>query len=592
MKKQSAEEIKKYSQKWYTFGRSFLPEFGTPQFGRIAGNSNTFAYNINAGNEGEISIRLSSETETAYVDLETKTIYISEKYFSSELYEKRFGDDVTKIERLAIALINGSTIHESLHIQHTKAAKDIPSILENHDDYELMVLEYGQNLVCTTFNIIEDLYIDSKVPKNLAQWLQNRAEILFPESGLNEMDLSDPTIGDYISLAVYFKNKALRSNNQFDAFPPETFIILRKVSGGIYMSQYERINYAFEFLLSLPITRVENDDSGDNGSEKGEASVGSEIEKILAGIEKMDGKESEAIASEIAEESDEVAKAEMKTESFGWMSWKRLVEVDVLNLRSLFCIRKIGSKVNPTTDINFSFLKELQAIRTLNRTPGQARNRGSVMVKSRLTRIATDGKIFAKADSKRHTLKRMEVIINIDYSASTNGMIINNELGAAKEMSRVLKAARIAHSVYGHTSTGDGSTPLLIHIYSYDMKETNHDWTNRFEKATRVDLSENYDGVVIAALREKFTGKKAAQYIINLSDGTPQGPGYSGKDANNHTKVEIANSRKVGIGVFSISVVSGVVRDNNEIYGREFNIDGSRNVNSQFGGLIRKLMGG
>lgn len=594
MKTQTESEIREYSQDWYTMGRNFLPEFETPQFSRIAGNSTTFAYNVNPKNEGTIQIRLAKNIDTAYVDLASQTIFISEKYFSSELYNERY-DSPEKIEELAIALINGSTIHESLHILHTenRGMGTIPEILALHTDFYTYQKEYGINLLSTIFNVTEDLYIDSQVSKRLEQWLQNRAEILFPEDSLNEMEVNGMDLNSIINLMIYYKNKAIRNNDQFDYLDPEIMDIIKELTNGIFKGQYYRIGLTFKLVDLLP--EFSSDESGDGeAGEDGEKSeiggeIPDELKSLLASIDSLSDDDFEKIASEISEESAEIAESENPLESHGGIEWKKLLEEDVLKMG----IGTYGTyrmkRIEPTSEINFSFLKELQAIRTLNRTIGQARTRGSVMVKSRLTRIATDGKIFAKMDTEKNTLRRIEVIINVDFSASTMGSVINNELGAAKEMSKVLKSARIAHSVYGHTSR-DSDIPLLIHIFSYDMKTTNPDWKIRFEKAEYIALSENFDGVVIKELQNKFTGKNAMRYIVNLSDGYPQAPGYTGTRASDHTTVVIEQTRKLGIGVFAISVVESVVYSNDRIYGKENNIDGSRNVNAQFRSLIRKLV--
>ena len=311
------------------------------------------------------------------------------------------------------------------------------------------------------------------------------------------------------------------------------------------------------------------------------------VSKILEEI-KVDADKAGEISKEVEEASTEVTKDESRTESVeidGYtLKWNKLVERDILD-RGLY----LGGSANPECKIDFKFLKNLQAIRTANRTPGAARKSGSVMVKSRLTRIATDGKIFAKNDAERKTLKRIEVIINVDFSGSTIGSVINNELGSAMAMSKILRQARIAHSVYGHTSLPDGVTPILYHIFSYDMKTTNHDFDKRFELARRIKLIQYFDGVVIKRLGEKFTGRQASRFLINLSDGEPAAPGYMGYEADKHTKGEIETLRRRGIAVFAISVVGHVVSANDGIYGKDFNIDGSRNTSAQFQRLIQKI---
>ena len=121
------------------------------------------------------------------------------------------------------------------------------------------------------------------------------------------------------------------------------------------------------------------------------------------------------------------------------------------------------------------------------------------------------------------------------------------------------------------------------------MEKTNHDFDARFEAAEYVQLAENFDGVVINRLGEKFTEKQGSKFLINLSDGIPAAPGYYSSEATKHTKQEVKNLRDKGIGVFAISVVSGVVHQNDKLYGADFNIDGSKNTDSQFQKLIIKL---
>ena len=166
---------------------------------------------------------------------------------------------------------------------------------------------------------------------------------------------------------------------------------------------------------------------------------GAKFAKSLDETEGLSEDEIESIEREVEEVSEKVTEEELSYETFedDSTTWRRLIEKDILETAK----HASPSRINPETEINFAFLRDLQAIRTANRTPGAARKSGSVMVKSRLTRIATDGKIFAKNDATRKTLKRIEVIINVDFSGSTAGSIIDNELGAAQAMSKILRAA-------------------------------------------------------------------------------------------------------------------------------------------------------
>src|SRR5690606_26466086 len=321
-----------------------------------------------------------------------------------------------------------------------------------------------------------------------------------------------------------------------------------------------------------------------------EMGVGESMKRILDEVDGPTGDVLERAKRLLEGAASTVAATTSKFKSEGDIRWVDPTEADVMDLP----VRSI--RVWPTVSQDYGFMRDLVAMRTINRVPGEARDRGSVMVKTRLHRIATDGKIYAKYDADRQRAFRIEIIILIDFSGSTSGKTINAEVGAAKEISKVLRSANIAHSVYGHTSHErheEGryiETPLLFHIFSHDMSQTNTDWEARFERARTVYLSENYDGVILDKLGEKFTGRRAARYIINLSDGRPAAPGYSGHDANEHTRRMINKLREHGIGVFAISVVKSVVVDNDRIYGSDYNLDASRDLPSQFRGLVKRLV--
>jgi len=673
-----SKKIREYSKDWYTMGRTFLPPFETPRFAAVAGSANSFTYEVWQKSDKPVKIQLTKELDTAAVDMEKNIIYLSDKYFSSELYKGRFDED-HDLEELAIALINGSVIHEALHLRWTNSGwgHDIAAIAENAEDGRLTIDRFGAKAVYSMVNIVEDIFIEARVPRRLERWLQATSDILFPERLYDrDFDLND--IAHIVNLIVLYKNKEMRHQPVFEQLPAEVLEILELAAGpSIGMkSPVDRAQAACDILNIFweewgaddeseddgdgaeadgseagssdsagegsedgaeadtdEITDEDDDEVGDEDDDeaetdevtgedddtdeedsgegegdgdgdgssrevddataddeldrgsKGKAWAGA-LSEILDEIEGLDpedfdrmSEELEAIAKEV---SDALVDEKKYSAGYDTVSWTTPVTKDVLDVAGY------SPTIEPVTKIDFSFLKELQAIRTLNRTPGAARTRGSVMVKSRLTRIATDGKIFAKRDAQRRQNKRVEVIINVDLSGSTYGHVVNNEVGAAKAMSKTLMSAGIPHSVYGHTSTRR-NRPLIIRIFSFQMKENDSNWKERFEKSERLALCQNFDGVVINELAEAFTDREAQKFLINLSDGRPAAPGYSGQAADDHTRKAIEAARNKGIGVFAISVVSHVVSANNALYGKEYNIDGSRNLNQQFRDLIKKL---
>jgi nitric oxide reductase activation protein len=104
-----------------------------------------------------------------------------------------------------------------------------------------------------------------------------------------------------------------------------------------------------------------------------------------------------------------------------------------------------------------------------------------------------------------------------------------------------------------------------------------------------LDLVQNYDGFMVERATEHFTKKEGRKILLVLSDGEPYAPAYNGSAADAHTKQKIAEARKKGFVVISISLVSGVVEANNRIYGSEWNIDASTNLVGQLQKIIAKV---
>lgn len=619
MNEKQISKIRVQTRDWYTIGRDLLPEFGTESFYRFAAQSAALVYSFSAlrsNVDRTVTISVSKDTPSAYIDLATDSIVLSASFFVAETYEKIAGAE-DRIEDLAIAVINGAVVHETLHAVYTTTKTGIEDTLYANEPFlgstREMFAKYGKNIVCAAFNVMEDLYIEARTPEKLRQWIEATDDFFFSEAEAERQlaEYEEDAVNG-LNLAILYKNVHLRDYPILSTLPKDAAaaieLVLELAAEKTNIIQ-QRVELTYDFLNAFEVDESEGGEgeSGDEDSESesgtgsgkavsgkpgsGEGSLpGSVAEALEKALDEMSDEELERLDEIIREESERIAEEEKDIKEYGdiyKVSWKKVLEVDVLNND----YAAPWSNIDPTTTVNYGFLKELKAIRTLNRTPGAARTSGSVMPKQRLTRIATDGKIFAKADSSRQQLARIEVIINVDLSGSTSGSVANNELGSAMEISKVLREAGIAHSVYGHTSK-NRRTPYLIHIFSFQMKQNNSDWDRRFEAARRIRLEENFDGPVQEVLATKFTERKAERYIINLSDGTPCAPDYSGSVANEHTREVVEKIRKSGTKVFSISVVRGVVPMNDRIYGREYNINASMNVAGQFRKLIQRIVGG
>lgn len=609
----NVNDIVTRTEDWYSLGRTLIPEFGTKDFHRFVGNAVAFYYEVVKDSRrrlNKVVIKISDKIPTAAFNLEDGSISVSSSIFNKDFYKNFFGEDFTNFKEIALVFMNGYVVHESLHAKYTKVPS-MEAAIQTMSGWEKQVRKFGWKNTFTAFNIIEDIYIEAMLDnENLDFWLDSTRQILFDESKFEHYETLD-SIEDAFGLCAMFKNVHTRDNEAYNVFPKGTLKVLNSVVKGkeALYSVRARVSKAFQLLDTFadfaPEEETDVESSlkemkkADQQAENGEL-MSELIKGLLEAIESseaLDSEEFAELAKEVETLSEELAqklnpqKEYKKAGSYDPVRYIEPITLDVM--RDADKIQFGMYKNEPNEDIDYSFMKELAAIRTLNRSVGRARKQGSVMVKSRLHRIATDGKIFAKNDSQKRQNRRLEVLINIDMSGSTSGSVIEKELGSAKAISKALREAGIAHSIFGHSAYYQGSisayVPTLIHIFSYDMKENNTDFDARFEQACKVVLSENVDGPIIEEVVKNFTEKESTKYLIQLSDGSPACPGYSGWLANEHTKEVINKQRARNINVFSISVVSGVVKSNDKIYGQEWNIDASVNLGGQFRNLIKRI---
>ena len=606
-----------HSKNWYDFGTEVLGDFGTEEFMRSACSAIALINELGLF-DALISLRV-AQADTAFINMANFQITIPHHYFTEEFYVNTFGleEGSEDIKFYAISIINGNIIHEALHARFTPT--NWVSVVRTSSRYYEARAIFSEEVLFMFFNIFEDIYIESKTPIKVMDFIKATQRCLFPVERLTS--IKDVTaFEDFVNTAILFKNEELRSNPHFNTLLTKEQIYLLK------RATYERrdanftIKLALDFLLTYEIEADEvsssdsdssdsdssddlSDDSSDDSSDSDSSGViDSDLNENGSSSESKELSEEE---KELIEELDEVAKSmskdirdeieearkdashSHKVESEyreKTCSWGTLQEKDVMD--KYFDGRT--PRVEPVHEIDTSFVNELVARRANRRVVGRARKTGSKMPKARLTRILTDQKVFARSDADRMRGKHMEIIINIDFSGSTSGEVIDNELGAAQDISDALRNARISHAVYGHTSLLSVN-PFCFHIYSYDMLETNPNPSERFDRARRVVLSQNLDGVIIDHLSNKFTTRDGMKYMINLSDGSPCAPDYNNEAAADHTRLMINKARDKGILVFSLSVVPHVVENNDEIYGREWNINASHGTVRGFSKLIQKL---
>lgn len=238
-------------------------------------------------------------------------------------------------------------------------------------------------------------------------------------------------------------------------------------------------------------------------------------------------------------------------------------------------------------------------------TLGLPTTKGSVVVKTRLARIVTDGKVLAKRDNKKVQRGKPFVSLLLDASGSMGGHVGDGSdmslfdltVASAYGMFEALRRAGVPVAVYAHTSPShsSGIRPLLYKVAAFRMPMmsrmaiTHGDYANRFAKLAGVRKVENFDGFAIEAVAGQFPSEQGTKTVIVLSDGAPVASGmYSGTPAQDHTRMNVLKARKAGIHVISISLVESVVSTNDAIYGKDNNFHG---FGSNLQHTLRELAG-
>lgn len=599
------------SKDWYNYGHDYVPEFPSARFNRFAAKSLQLAFDVLKEKKTPVSgLGLKIEnSQSAYCVPSNRLIVLPAFYFAEEFIANRFGEEVKSgnYGHLAICAINGSTIHEALHLVYTNA-DSIPAMISVGNWTDREYLGKLGAMVFPVVNVFEDLFIESHSVRKYGKFIDAKNMVLFAENSLDEVSAeSVKTLAGATQILAAYKNRDLRSKVIWTELPfaarQQLDKIVRLPEGS---SLEERIHIVAEFCKAFPEPTEEEKSSASgefgsgvdrsDGDGDGDSEMQALIEKLIErlGSEKFE-KLLSMLKSEVEGEAEKIAAelSGMKREESagGEVSW------GIPKIYNAVDYPYLSEKYQIANGTDFSFIRELVALRTFNHTIGAARKSGSQLVNTRLARIATDGKVFAHRDSEKENEKRIEIVILVDASGSTGGLgmtVFGNELGAAKEIAKALRTARIPFCVVTHTTSPYSTEiPTLAIVESFDMKVQNVKGEESWECARKINLSENLDGVAIRVVAENFfTGRNARRFIIVLSDGEPAAPSYRGRAGRAHTTEEIAKWRKNGINIFSISVVASVEEANDKIYGEHFNLKASSDLRGQFRNLIRKISGG
>jgi hypothetical protein len=544
---------------------------------------------------------------TAYSDKNSVVLPVA--YFLREFYEKVVClTDLEEREAVAVALalVNGSQIHEALHIKH-----DFPGRF----DYIIGALK------------------DVKLREKATSLIKNRrfVSILNTVFDLaNEAWCKKQFTGLYTFLVA--KNKVLFNDNAYsqaiemyrETMDPSLILVLLKHDGwteplshepglkelvemvelardaalaGDHEGEIELALRVFELMKSEE--KEESEGEGDGGGEKSEGGKSngksgpsdSDETGPSTVIDYDMSEEEKAAIAKFVEENKEEAREEhdalLKTiiEEKASEAHKKALEVEY---RSILSERRKDSSF--TSDTMLSEVKSYRNLGTFFRrmreerhVPGQPRMRGTRIVKRELHRIVTDQKVMAYPDSSAIHYGKPEVALLIDSSGSMMGIysrIVDHAYSIFKEFVNAgIPVSAYAHtSISGTTATGIGPVVYGIAAFQLPLGRGNHPEVSgnvktRFGKTKTLSLQENFDGYAIDYVSRLFTSRSGSKVLIVLSDGLPQGGSvYSGVSAINHTKRMIEEARKRGVIVLAVSLTNSVKPANDDIYGKDYNL--------------------
>lgn len=622
---------------WYRLYGTHIPRLGTSEYQQfISGVAGLFKTTT------QLRAHLPSsdcksfviwQSDSAYFQPLTGQIIIPTWYLSKDALEK-INSDLDASEK-SIILVNGSMIHESLHscwdkIEISSHAMKLMRKCIRLDGANIT------KLFVKTFNLVEDLFIERSCPKVIYSFVAAKNALFFDKETFEKIKADlirklDPDT--FINFLTCLKNDEFRTKENLELLASKLvelgididgtctkkwFNILemigpqRSLAGLAAFPQEHRVDFAQMLAIALSkLIDISNKSGGDSLSkESSDKSEDEEAESKGYDVDQIDGGEAAA-----AEEFEGLSKKEkmaitrmakaIKKANEELREGKFFAEDSHTKQVPDLVIKEIeesskGSYFDAYDDqiLDSAFLRQLKNMRNVNHTYGMPLTSGSVMVNTRLSRIATDGKIFAHREEVKRTNDPVEVIILIDGSGSTYGKFrITSETStmlcaamqkAGLETFYALRELNIPASIFTHTGQ---ETPTLYHVNSYRMtRPSKNDRMSKYALA-KMWLGENYDGIVYHHMPEEFSKSRRSKILIVLSDGVPHGHHYGGEKALDHTKSQLKRLREeFGITVICLSIGSkDVFFANSQIFGEKFTMDITTNISEKFQNVLASI---
>lgn len=622
--------VEKFVTSWYAIVGLPLPTLGTKKFTKFISGVDGMYLAAREVTKKFPSKRFYAkmkidfvDAESAYYESDTCTIAIPFWYVSEAAIESLW-PELDKTAK-AVSLVNGSLIHETLHSIYTRTN---PAGAFNAVKPFLSATKICEAVAFTAlakiFNIVEDLFIEKQTPTSLQAYVEAKNAILFPQEGMDKALASfieAPGFNSFAQLLVCMKVNEFRQQNLgiIRDFVDEHAHKLDKVIPFFYVSNFFRFlnneeDYTSDVLdmsrraeISMALVAMFEDElaklaDGESAFSADEQSSTEEMERSTRSTKviSLDAKED---AKRVKTAKESLSKAEinsiMKAAKEASSKIARATYADASTLVKCPIIIEVEESEYegfdeelPGSLIDASFVTQLKYLRSHNHTPSVPLTRGSSLVKTRLSRIATDGKIFAQRE-EQPTQAKVEVNVLVDISGSTRSYYYHENslfasmVVAAKELFFALREINIPVGVFAHS--GD-DTPTLMHVCGFRTKRKEKNIEKAFEALANASRKENYDGIIYPLMKSEFSQANTTKFLVILSDGFPSGENYEGRFAYDNTREAVDDLRKSGIVVICISLGDkSVFNANSLLYSPQWTLDGTTDMGAQFKNVLLSI---
>lgn len=237
------------------------------------------------------------------------------------------------------------------------------------------------------------------------------------------------------------------------------------------------------------------------------------------------------------------------------------------------------------------------------KNPGLSYNGYEFDIDSYPNAKAGEEKVFV--DALRTKVKMPpQIVIRVDGSGSTNsrhdGKTLRQiELQAVSGMMESMVVANVPFFAFMDT-TGNRDNDLAIIKLGCNLLPSDFDLGNRYVKNIRdyKTRCENMDSAISSGNNDGYaleygsmfaTLKDRPKVMISVSDGAPS-ESRGNLNPDEYLVSVVKGLRKIGWKVYSISLVAGVVKHNDKLYGKDYNFDASRDIVGAMVSLGQRLL--